>query len=80
MIGIVPSANLSLKPTGDNLNFDEVDFRNMNLLGDGKVKDKRKNLEDFLLKLMSRDNKNLKKSHDEYCSKFPPSYLLFFNN
>lgn len=73
---MVPQANLALKAAGDGHNHDEVDFKNMNLLGDGKVKDKRKNLEDFLTKLMSRDNKNLKKSHDEYCSKF--SLILSF--
>ena len=48
---------------------DLLNFNTWNL-GNGKLKDKRVKLDQFISQLMDRNNKKLRQQHDAHCSKF----------
>ena len=60
---------------GDNSNQDEFNFKTWTL-GNGKVGDKRVKLEGLIAQLMDRNNRKLKKDHDDYCSKYTFAILF----
>ena len=50
-------------------NAESFDFGNWSL-GNGKIREKRVKLDNFLSKLMDKNNKKFRRDHLEHCSKF----------
>ena len=60
------SPTVTARGPGDQNQDSDLNF-NTWTLGNGKMKDKRVKLENFVRTLMDKNNKKLKQSHDAYC-------------
>lgn len=60
------SPTVTARGPGDQNQDSDLNFNTWSL-GNGKLKDKRVKLENFVRTLMDKNNKKLKQSHDAYC-------------